>query len=184
MNRITGLSQNHFVWDFSFISGSKMKELKAYCSIHKVSRSKFRSSAQNFKTYIYIHCFGFAEIRTKTYIKQMCKSLVRRLAEHFHAWLTPFQCAIIVITWTKHTTSSELFPRLWILLKLKGWRENHKLQTWCKRENTTRKQKRRDTFINIAFEMWRHSYSVFLFWQLITDKRFGTSQKPARHYSC
>lgn len=133
---------------------------------------------------IYIHCFGLAQIRTKTHIKQMCKSLVRRLAEHFHAWLTPFQCAIIVIMRTKHTTASALFLRPPILLKLIRWRENHKLQTWWKRKNTTRKQKRRDTFISIVFEMWRQSYSVFLFWQLITDKCFGTSQKPARHFSC
>lgn len=34
---------------------------------------------------ICIHCIGFAHISTNVHIKQMCKSLVRSLAEHFHA---------------------------------------------------------------------------------------------------
>lgn len=94
------------------IKNEGVKSLLFHTQSVKMQIKKFCIEFQE----IYTHCFGLAEIKTKTHIKQTCKSLVRRLAKHFHAWLTLFQCAIIVIMWTKHTTSSALFPRLWILL--------------------------------------------------------------------
>lgn len=159
----------------------KMKSILFHAQSIKLQIQKSYTEFQE----IYIPCIGFAHICTNMHIKQMCKSLVRSLAERFHAWLTPFQHAIIVIMWTKHTTACAFFPRLWILLKFVSPKGNHTVtQAQWKRKHTHTHKKKREIFTSIVFEMCRHSYSVFLFWQLITDKRFGTSQKPARHFSC
>lgn len=58
-----------------------MKSILFYVQSVKLQIQKSHIQFQK----IYIHCIGFAQINIKVHIKQTCKSLVRSLAEHFHA---------------------------------------------------------------------------------------------------